>query len=92
MGILRDLALILLAMEAAVGALLGVALGAAVNYGLYRSRWWRILPRWLLQARRTLVLGQHRVERTCRRIAAPFIAASLARAALYGMLTRRRSG
>ncbi|MCX7856238.1 MAG: hypothetical protein N2556_09770 [Anaerolineae bacterium] len=90
MGILRDLALILLALEAALGALVGVALGAAVNYGLYRSRWWRVLPRWFLQARRALVLGQHGVERACRRIAAPVFAASSARAALSGMLLRRR--
>ncbi|MBC7226991.1 MAG: hypothetical protein H5T61_07130 [Thermoflexales bacterium] len=90
MSILRDLALILLAIEAALGALAGVALGVAINYGLYRSRWWRVLPRWFLQARRTLVLAQHGVERVCRRMAAPVFAASAARAALAGMLSRRR--
>ncbi len=90
MGVLRDLALILLAVEAAFGALVGVALGAAVNYGLYRSRWWRALPRWFLQARGVLSLGQQAVERACRRAAMPIIAASSARAALAGMLTRRK--
>lgn len=89
MEILRDLALILLAMEAALGALLGVALGAAVNYGLYRSRWWRVLPRWFLQARRYLVLGQQGVDRVCRRAAAPIFRLSAARVALAGMLVHR---
>lgn len=91
MGVLRDLALILLVLEAALGALVGVALGAAVNYGLYRSRWWRVLPRWLLQARRYLVLGQHRVDRVCRRVATPIFNLSMACAALSGMLVRRKS-
>lgn len=90
MGVLRDLALVLLAMEVALGALVGVALGVAVNYGLYRSRWWRVLPRWFLRARGFLSLGQQVVERACRRIAAPVFAASSARAALSGMLTRRK--
>lgn len=90
MGILRDLALILLAMEVALGALLGVALGAAVNYGLYRSRWWRVFPRWLLQARRYLMLGQQGVDRACRRVAAPIFKLSAARAALAGMLVHRK--
>ncbi len=90
MRILRDLALILLAIEAALGALVGVALGAAVNYGLYRSRWWRVLPRWFLQARGFLSLGQQVVERACQRAAAPVFAASSARAALAGMLARRK--
>ncbi len=89
MGILRDLALILLAMEAALGALLGVALGAAVNYGLYRSRWWRVLPRWFLQTRRYLMLGQRGVDRVCRRVAVPIFQLSAARAALAGMLVHR---
>jgi hypothetical protein len=90
LGVLRDLALILLAMGAALGALVGVALGVAVNYGLYRSRWWRILPRWLLQAREFLLLGRQGVERVCRRATMPFFTISSARAALAGMLVRRR--
>ncbi len=89
-GIFRDLALILLALEAAFGALVGVALGVAVNYALYRSRWWRVVPRWFLQGRGVLHLVQRGTEQACRRIAAPFIAASSARAALSGMLARRK--
>lgn len=90
MGILRDLALILLAMEVALGALLGVALGAAANYGLYRSRWWRVLPRWFLQARRYLMLGQQVVDQGCRRVATPIFKLSAARAALTGMFVHRK--
>jgi hypothetical protein len=90
LGILRDLALILLALEAAFGALVGVALGVAVNYGLYRSRWWRILPRWLLPVRRFLRLGQQGVERICRRATTPIFTLSSARAALTGVFSRRK--
>jgi len=86
LGVLRDLALILLALEAALGVLVGVALGAAVNYGLYRSRWWRVLPRYFLLARGYLRRGQQGVERVCRRATAPIFAASAARAALSRML------
>ncbi len=90
MGILRDLALILLALEAAVGSLVAVALLVAVHYGLYRSRWWRVLPRWLLVVRQYLLLGQRGVERISRRAAAPILAVASARAALTSMLRPRR--
>ncbi len=89
MGVLRDLALILLAIEAALGALVGVALGAAVNYGLYRSRWWRVLPRWFLRARRFLLSVQQGVEQICRRATAPIFTLSSARAALARMKRAR---
>lgn len=90
MEVLRDLALILLAMEAALGALVGVALAAAVNYGLYRSRWWWVLPRWLLRVRGVLLRVQYVTERACRRATTPLIAASSARAALSGVVSHRR--
>ncbi len=90
MGILRDLALILLALEAAIGSLVMVALLVAVHYGLYRSRWWRVLPRWLLTVRQYLVLGQRGVEQVSRRAAAPILTVASARAALASILRCRR--
>ncbi|MCS7178277.1 MAG: hypothetical protein RML46_07625 [Anaerolineae bacterium] len=86
MSILRDLALMLLALEIALGALAGVALMTLLNYGLYRSRWWRVLPRWLQRARRVLGRGQKGVEQVCRQMVRPVLALSSLCAAFSGML------
>lgn len=90
MGILRDLALILLALEAAIGSLIGVILLAVVHYALYRSRWWQVLPRYLLQAHRYLILGRQGTERISRKTTAPIFAVASAWAALTGILRWRK--
>jgi len=79
---LRDLSLILLALEGAVFTLTLLAVLAAVNYLLFRSRWWRILPRWFAVARTYFHLGQQIVARVCRMLLAPIFALRAAQAAV----------
>lgn len=74
MSVLRDAALILLALEGAVVALAILAVLGMVNYGLLRSRWWHVLSRWFTAAQRVLLLGRRIVARVCQGIAAPFFA------------------
>ncbi len=71
MGTLRDLALILLALEAALGALVALALMGAVNYAFFHFRWWETLPRWFAIARGYLRRGRQAVEAGSRAVAAP---------------------
>lgn len=91
MSVLRDAALILLALEGAVVALAGLAVLGVINYGLLRSRWWHVLPGWFATAQRALLLGRRVIKRVCRGIAAPFFAIGAIRAnldALAGGLLR----
>ena len=71
MGTLRDLALILLALETALGTLVVLALMAAINYALFYFRWWEVLPRWFAIARGYLLRGQRAVESGSRVVASP---------------------
>lgn len=71
MGALRDLALILLALEAALGALVVLVVVGAVNYALFRFRWWETLPRLFVIARGYLYLGRQAVEKGTRAVVAP---------------------
>lgn len=89
MGILRDLAIILLVIEAAIGALVAITLLGALLFVLYRCRWWQILPRWLLAGRSYLALGQQAVERVSRRAADPVFTVASAASALKAFLSRR---
>ena len=89
MASLRDIALILLALEGALFTLAAVAVLAVINYGLIRFRWWHALPRWFARVREYLALGQGIVERLCRAAVAPILAVASARAALAGAVRRR---
>ncbi len=73
LGTARDIALIVLGIQALAVALIGFILLAALAYGLYR------LKLWLRDALRQLTayarLGHRYVEQFSRKLAAPFIAA-----------------
>jgi len=86
MNTLRDAALILLSLEACLGALAGLTLLVAVNYGLFRFRWWRTLPQWFHQAHGTLLRGRDMVERLCRLCTAPISGLEAARAGAKEMI------
>lgn len=81
MSTLRDLSLILLALEGAVLTLAVLAILAAANYLLFRARWWRVLPRWFAIVRAYFYLGQQIVARVCRALLAPIFAIRAAGAA-----------
>jgi len=83
-SVLRDLSLILLALEWAVFTLVVLAALAAINYGLFRLRWWHTLPRQFALARGYLDAARRVLERMCRAAAAPIFAVGAARAALSG--------
>jgi hypothetical protein len=83
-SVLRDIALILLALEATVLLLVAAALALAVDYMLLRLRWWHVLPRWFIRVRGSVYAIQRAVGRGCRRIAGPLISVATARATLYG--------
>ena len=81
-SVLRDVAVIILALEGAVFTLVAVSLLAVVNYGLFRFRWWHRVATWLTLARRYLDLGQRAVERACRAAVSPLMIVSATRAGL----------
>lgn len=91
MSILRDIALILLMLQGVLCALVPVAILAAVNYGLYRSRWWRGLPRFLARVYDFVLLFRERVNAGTRAVATPVFFVSQSAAALRGALGLRRS-
>jgi hypothetical protein len=43
----------------------------AVNYALFKSRWWHVLPRWFGRVYDYLRLGHHAVDRICRATVSP---------------------
>ncbi len=79
---LRDAALILLALEGGFAALLAVGTMAAVNYALFRSRWWEVLPRFFARARGYLHRGQRGIEQASRAATQPFLTLASITAAL----------
>lgn len=85
MPILRDLAMILLALEAAVLTLAVLATLALVNYGLFRSRWWQAIPCYFSVARRYLTIGIYIVRRICQLVTAPIFALARLQATVSGM-------
>ena len=82
MSILRDISLILLALEGIALTLVFVLILGAINYGLFRFRWWSTLPRWFTLATNYLHLGQRVIERVCRVTVAPIVAVSMTWAGL----------
>jgi hypothetical protein len=75
MGVLRDIALILLAIEGAVFTLLVLVVLGAINYGMIRFRWWHVIPGWFAVGRSYLDIGLHYVERACEVVTKPVFAA-----------------
>lgn len=90
MSVLRDIALILLMLQGFLCALIPVAILAAVNYGLYRSRWWRGLPRFLARAYDFVLRVRERVNAGARAAATPVFFFSQSVAALRGVLGIQR--
>jgi len=84
MSILRDVSLILLALEGVVFTLLALAALAAINYGLVRFRWWHTIPRWFGLLRGYLAIGQRWVEQACRIAVTPIMTVAAAVAAVSG--------
>ncbi len=92
MPALRDIALIVLALQGALCALLPAAVLTAIHYGLYRSRWWQAVPRFLTRACVFLALFRERVEAAARVVSAPVFRISETAAAVRGVLSFRQSG
>lgn len=86
MSVLRDLAMILLALEAAVAVLAVLAALALVNYGLFYVRWWHTIPHYFSVAWKYLNAGIYYVKRTCQIIAAPVFAVARFQSTLVGMV------
>ncbi|HID83554.1 MAG TPA: hypothetical protein EYH30_02560 [Anaerolineales bacterium] len=86
MPVLRDIALVLLALEGAILTLMVLAVLAAISYGLLRFRWWHTIPRWFAVVRGYLALTQRIVERVCQAAVAPIFRVATTRAALSGIL------
>lgn len=76
MSALRDSALILLALEGAIVALLVVGLLGVINYALLRSRWWHFIPQAFARVKEFLYLMDSFVERACRLAVSPIFAVS----------------
>lgn len=76
MFVLRDIALIILALEAALFTVLILAVLGLINYGLIRFRWWHEIPRWFAIGRGYLGLGKHYIERACEAVQKPVFAVS----------------
>jgi hypothetical protein len=79
-SVLRDVALLILALEGATLVLVVLVVMGVVNYVLLRFRWWHRVPRWLALVRYYLRVGQRAVERTCHVATTPFVAATTVRA------------
>jgi len=84
MSTLRDLALIILAVEGAIVTLVILLVLGAVNYGLFKSRWWHVLPRWSGRLYGYLRSGHHAVDRVCRAMVSPVVEAEATGARLTG--------
>jgi len=55
-------------------ALAALTAVAALNYVLFRFRWWEVLPRWFGLARLYLDRGRLAADRLSRLLAAPIVA------------------
>lgn len=86
MSVLRDLSVILLALEAFLIALLPVVVLAAINYFAIRFRWWHEIPRYAAIGRYYLFRGQQIVGDVSRLARTPFIAAAKAQARVSAMV------
>jgi hypothetical protein len=73
MAILRDLSIILIAIEAFVIALMPLIVLGALIYGLWWLRRHENLPRWLKMARAYESLGQAYVELAAAYVVRPFL-------------------
>lgn len=83
---LRDLSLILLAVEALVLALVPLALLGGAVYGLWRLQRHENLPCWLKMAQEYLALGRAYVELAMRAVVRPILLAHSILATVQGWL------
>ncbi len=92
MSILRDLAVILLALEATVMVLVVLAALALLNYGLFYIRWWHTIPHYASVVWKYLNMGIYLVKRACQLVAAPVFAVAefVARVGEIGKVRRQR--
>lgn len=90
--ILRDVSVILLAVEAFICTLIPLALSAAVVYGVWWLRRYRNLPTWLRTGREYTITGLSYVELAMEHVTKPIFAINRLFAtvgAWIGILTRR---
>jgi len=80
-SVLRDAALVLLALEGAALTLVVAASLAVLNYALLRLRWWHRVPSWFALAWRYVRIGQRVIAQMCQAVTAPVVAARAAQAA-----------
>jgi hypothetical protein len=73
MAVIRDLSLILLAVEAFVLALVPLVLLGGLAYATWWLRRHENLPRWLMLAQSYLTQGQNYVKVAMRAVAAPVL-------------------
>ena len=95
MSIVRDISLVLLAIEAFVLALLPLSLLGGLAYGLWWLRRHEHLPSWLSLAQAYLGVGQAYVELAMASIVRPIFAIHSALSTLkgwFGALERRSGG
>jgi hypothetical protein len=93
MFVLRDIALIILALEGVVFTLLILAVLGLINYGMIRFRWWHEIPRWFAIGRGYLGLGKNFIERACEVVRAPIVTVVTTQAGVAeGMRHLVRSG
>ncbi len=86
MNVLRDGAVILLAVEAFFCALVPLALSGAVVYGVWRLRRHRNLPTWLRTAREYVSLGLSYVDLAMEGVTKPIFAVNRAFATVQGWI------
>ena len=84
MSIVRDTAVILLAAEAFLFALVPLALFAALVYGVWRLRLHPNMPTWLRKAREYLLLGLSYVDRAMDMASKPVVVVHRTAARLEG--------
>lgn len=87
MHILRDLSLILLAVESFILALIPLALCGGLVYGLWWLRRRENLPRWLQLAQAYLTLARAYVELAMAVVVKPILALNSALATAQGWLS-----
>lgn len=84
MNVLRDIAVILLAAEAFLFALVPLALFALLVYGVWRLRMHNNLPTWLRKTREYFLLGVSYVDKAMGAATRPVVVAHKTAARLEG--------
>lgn len=82
LNVVRDVSVILLAIEVFIMGLIPLAILGALVYGVWRLRRHQNLPTWLRTARSYLMVGKHYVERAMGIAARPVLVGHSASAGL----------